>query len=153
MRILKYLTSAVFAITLLACEGPEQPPKKQYPILEDIVGTLWYSVDTKNQIYYDINYAETTGTMVGYNGSQREEIVSNRNFTYSFVPANNDTDAIVSIAFEDGQLYSGILIPKGHFQINSDEVYWIQLYEVNDKGFVIYDDNGKIKSSILMWKE
>ena len=36
-----------------------------------------------------------------------------------------------------------------------DEVAYdmIQLYEINDKGAIIYDENGDIKSTILMWKE
>ena len=78
MRIWKYLFGLITALTLLSCELPEEEPKKQYPAMESIEDTLWYSTDVKNQIYYDINYAETTGTMIGYNSSKREEVVSSR---------------------------------------------------------------------------
>ena len=43
--------------------------------------------------------------------------------------------------------------PKGNFQVNNKDVYWIQLYEVDDEGYILYDEKGNIKSSILMWKE
>ena len=48
-----------------------------------------------------------------------------------------------------------MLIHKGFAEplINGSYVYWIQLYEIDSKGNIIYDENGKVKSSILMWKE
>jgi hypothetical protein len=153
MRIWKYLFGLITALTLLSCELPEEEPKKQYPAMESIEDTLWYSTDIKNQIYYDINYAETTGTMIGYNSSKREEVVSSRTFTYTFTPATKDIDALVHLSFEDGAIYDGILVPKGNFKVDNKDVYWIQLYEVDDTGHIIYDDNGKMKSSILMWRE
>jgi hypothetical protein len=137
--------------TLSSCEMPEQETPTTYPTLETIANTKWYSVDTKNQIYYDITYAETTGEMVGYSNSLRDEVISRRGFNYTFTPATEVADGIVSLSFDDGQLYGGMLIPKGQFQVNNEDVYWIQLYEIDDKGYIIYDENGKIKSSILMW--
>ena len=153
MKLLKYLICFVASTMLLSCEKPEESPSKTYPALESISNTLWYSVDTKNQIYYDITYGETTGEMVGYSNSLREDEISRCNFAYTFTPATDEVDALVNLTFEDGVRYGGILIPKGNFQVNNEDVYWIQLYEVDDKGNIIYDDNGKIKSSILMWRE
>ena len=139
--------------TLVGCEFPEEEKKKEYPELSNIVDTLWYSYDQKNYIYYDIEYAETTGTMKGYKDQERTEELSNRAFSYTFTPATEQYDAIVELTFDDGQRYGGILIPKGNFQISNKDVYMIQLYEINDKGSIIYDDKGNIKSTILMWKE
>lgn len=89
--------------------------------------------------------------MERYSNSLRDELISSRNFTYTFTPATSQIDALVNLTFEDGERYGGILIPKGNFQVNDEDVYWIQLYEVDEKGEIIYDENGKIKSSILMW--
>lgn len=151
MKLFKYLMGIVAIATLSSCEMPEQETPTTYPALETIANTKWYSVDTKNQIYYDITYAETTGEMVGYSNSLRDEEISRRGFNYTFTPATEVADGIVSLSFDDGQLYGGMLIPKGQFQVNNEDVYWIQLYEIDDKGYIIYDENGKIKSSILMW--
>ena len=153
MKLFRYLIGIMAVATLMGCEFPEEEKKKEYPELSNIVDTLWYSYDQKNYIYYDIEYAETTGTMKGYKDQERTEEVSSRAFSYTFTPATEQYDAIVELAFDDGQRYGGILIPKGNFQINNQDVYFIQLYEINDKGNIIYDDNGDIKSTILMWKE
>jgi hypothetical protein len=153
MKLLKYFIGLILLTTLSSCEIPEQESTKTYPPLESIANTLWYSVNTKSQIYYDIRYAETTGVMDSYTNSLRTELIESRDFTYTFTPATEKIDALVSVTFENGQLYSGILVPKGVYQVNDEDVYWIQLYEVDDKGYIIYDENNKIKSSILMWME
>ncbi len=153
MKLLKYLISIAAIVALNSCNIPEEEERPEYPTLDTIANTLWYSVDTKNQIYYDIHYAETTGEMVGFSNSLREEEVSRRAFTYTFTPETTEIDALVNVVFEDGQRYGGILVPKGNFQVNNEDVYWIQLYEIDDNGYIIYDEAGKIKSSILMWKE
>ena len=92
-------------------------------------------------------------TMKGYKDQERTEELSNRAFSYTFTPATEQYDAIVELSFDDGQRYGGMLIPKGNLQISNKDVYMIQLYEINDKGAIIYDENGDIKSTILMWKE
>jgi hypothetical protein len=153
MKLLNYLIGIAAALTLLSCEKPEESSTQNYQTLDSIANTLWYSVNTKSQIYYDIRYAETTGVMDSYTNSLRTELIESRDFTYTFTPATEKIDALVSVTFENGQLYSGILIPKGVYQVNDEDVYWIQLYEVDDKGYIIYDENNKIKSSILMWME
>ena len=153
MKLFRYLIGIMAVATLVGCEFPEEEKKKKYPELSNIVDTLWYSYDQKNYIYYDIEYAETTGTMKGYKDQERTEELSNRAFSYTFTPATEQYDAIVELTFDDGQRYGGILIPKGNFQISNKDVYMIQLYEINDKGSIIYDDKGNIKSTILMWKE
>ena len=104
---------------------------------------MWYSYDQKNFIYYDIEYNEATGTMKGYKDQERTEELSNRAFSYTFTPATEQYDAIVELTFDDGQRYGGMLIPKGNLQISNKDVYMIQLYEINDKGAIIYDENGK----------
>ena len=153
MKLFRYLIGIMAVAMLVGCEFPEEEKKKEYPELSNIVDTLWYSYDQKNYIYYDIEYAETTGTMKGYKDQERTEELSNRAFSYTFTPATEQYDAIVELTFDDGQRYGGILIPKGNFQISNKDVYMIQLYEINDKGSIIYDDKGNIKSTILMWKE
>lgn len=153
MKLSHYLIAIMAMLGLASCEHPEQSSPVTYPPLESVANTLWYSVDTKNQIYYDITYLETTGTMVGYSNSLREEQVSERGFSYTFTPATELYDAVVTLTFDDGQRYGGMVVPKGNFQVNNKDVYWIQLYEVDDEGYILYDEKGNIKSSILMWKE
>ena len=118
---------------------------------------MWYSYDTKQDIYYDIYYnADGEGKMLGYDTSERNEdqLLVERNFTYKYTRATADIDAVVDIWFEDGQRYGGILIPKGNLQISNKDVYVIQLYELTADGKdIIYDENGNIKSTLMMWKE
>ena len=153
MKLFKYLIGIMAVATLAGCEIPEEESKTEYPELTNIVDTLWYSYDQKNFIYYDIEYKKATGTMKGYKDQERTEELSNRAFSYTFTPATELHDAIVELTFDDGQRYGGMLIPKGNLQISNQDVYMIQLYEINDKGAIIYDENGDIKSTILMWKE
>jgi hypothetical protein len=150
MKLFGWLMSAMLIFSCIGC-APEEESSKTYPSLDSIANTLWYSVDTTNQIYYDIYYKESTGVMERYSNSLRDELISSRNFTYTFTPATSQIDALVNLTFEDGERYGGILIPKGNFQVNDEDVYWIQLYEVDEMGEIILDENGKIKSSILMW--
>ena len=64
-----------------------------------------------------------------------------------------DIDAIVRVDFEDGQHYGGLLIPKGQIQKNLQDVYFIQLYETDAEGEVIYNVDGSMKSTLQMWME
>ena len=91
--------------------------------------------------------------MLGYSEQERVNEVVNRPFTYTFTPATAVLDAVVRVDFEDGQHYGGIAIPKGHFQISLKDVFFIQLYEVDANGEVLYDINGNIKSTLQMWME
>lgn len=153
MKLFKYLIGIMAVATLTSCDilGDDKP--KEYVTLDSITNTLWYSANVEKQIYYDIYYYESTGVMIAYKSSLRDEELERRTFTYTFTPPTIESDAIVELKFDDGESYGGILIPKGHFQINDDDVFLIQLYGVDDKGEVIYDENQKIKSTILMWKE
>ena len=152
MKLFRYLIGITAIAMLASCEFPEEE-KKEYPELKSIVDTLWYSYDQKNAVYYDIEYGQTTGTMKGYKDQERTDELSNRSFSYTFTPATELLDAVVRVSFDDGQYYGGILIPKGNFQISDKDVYFIQLYETNADGYIIYDEHGDIKSTILMWRE
>ena len=153
MKIMRYLLGAVMVLSIVGCE-PIEDETKSYPELESLVGTLWFSYDETNKIFYDITYGEDDrGEMKGYADQERTELVVDRPFSYTFTPATELHDAIVELIFDDGQRYGGMLIPKGNLQISNKDVYMIQLYEINDKGAIIYDENGDIKSTILMWKE
>jgi hypothetical protein len=154
MKIMKYLLGAVMMLAMVGCNNPfEEPNKKTYPKLESLVDTLWWSYDETNKIYYDILYDETTGSMVGYSDQERENIVVNRPFTYTFTPATEFLNAIVRVDFEDGQHYGGSLAQKGDVQVNYTDVYFIQLYEVYENGEVIKNHDGTYKSILQMWKE
>lgn len=148
--------SAVLLVSFTACE-PEEAPMMSYPELTTLDDTMWYSYDAKRDIYYDIYYnADGEGRMLGYDTSERneEEVLVDRTFTYDYTRATEDVDAIVNVTFADGQRYGGILIPKGNLQISSKDVYIIQLYELTADGEdVAYDENGNIKSTLMMWKE
>ena len=153
MKIMKYLLGAAMALAMVGCD-PFDEDEKEYIALESIVNTLWYSYDQKDNIFYDITYGENNeGTMLGYSEQERVNEVVNRPFTYTFTPATAVLDAVVRVDFEDGQHYGGIAIPKGHFQISLKDVFFIQLYEVDANGEVIYDINGNIKSTLQMWME
>lgn len=156
MRLLRLLMSAVLLLAVSACEKPTDE-KMVFPELETLEDTMWYSYDAKRDIYYDIYYnADGEGRMLGYDTSERneEEVLVDRTFTYDYTRATENLDAIVNVTFADGQRYGGILIPKGNLQISSKDVYIIQLYELTADGEnIAYDENGNIKSTILMWKE
>ena len=153
MKGIKSLFFALLLVAGVACKHPVEEQKKLYPELTSIEDTMWYSHDAREVIYYDIYYYADAGVMLGYDTPQRENEVVRRPFTYTFTPATDDIDAIVSLHFEDGQMYGGILVPKGNLQISNKDVYIIQLYECDDKGYIIYDDAGNIKSTIMMWRE
>ena len=153
MNVMKYLLGAVAALFVMGCE-PYEENKKDYPELESLVNTLWYSYDKSTNIYYDITYGENgEGVLLGYSEQERLNEVVNRPFTYAFTPATAQINAIVRIDFEDGQYYGGWLAPKGIYQINLQDVYLIQLYETDANGEVIYNIDGTIKSTLQMWME
>ncbi len=156
MRLLRLLMSAVLLLAVSACEKPTDE-KMVFPELETLEDTMWYSYDAKRDIYYDIYYnADGEGRMLGYDTSERneEEVLVDRTFTYDYTRATENLDAIVNVTFADGQRYGGILIPKGNLQISSKDVYIIQLYELTADGEdIAYDENGNIKSTLMMWKE
>ena len=153
MKIMRYLLGAVMALSIVGCE-PIEDETKSYPELESLVGTLWFSYDETNKIFYDITYGEDDrGEMKGYADQERTELVVDRSFSYTFSPATDDINAIVRVDFEDGQHYGGALMPKGYIQVNYIDVYFIQLYEVYENGEVIKDAEGNFTSVIQMWKE
>ena len=153
MKIMRYLLGAVMALSIVGCE-PIEDETKSYPELESLVGTLWFSYDETNKIFYDITYGEDDrGEMKGYADQERRELVVDRPFSYTFTPATDDINAIVRVDFEDGQHYGGALMPKGYIQVNYIDVYFIQLYEVYENGEVIKDAEGNFTSVIQMWRE
>ena len=153
MKIMRYLLGAVMALSIVGCE-PIEDETQSYPELESLVGTLWFSYDETNKIFYDITYGEDDrGEMKGYADQERTELVVDRPFSYTFNPATDDINAIVRVDFEDGQHYGGALMPKGYIQVNYIDVYFIQLYEVYENGEVIKDAEGNFTSVIQMWRE
>lgn len=151
MKIMRYLLAAVVALTLIGCERPNTD--KDYPELESLVGTLWWSYDGLEQIFYDITYGEEgRGEMKGYSDQERTNLVVDRPFSYTFTPATEKVNAIVMVNFDDGVRYGGAVLPKGYMQVNLVDVYFIQLYEVDELGNTIKID-GEFKSIIQMWRE
>ena len=153
MRLLKILMAAVVMFVAVGCQKYE-PVQKNYPELESLDGTMWYSYAKTNNIFYDVYYNEgNKGVMLGYSEQERVNEVVNRPFSYTFTPATAEIDAIVRIDFEDGQHYGGWLAPKGVYQVNLQDVYLIQLYETDAQGEVIYNVDGTMKSTLQMWME
>ena len=152
MKLFKYLMLCMLVATISSCNDP-YTNNATYPELTTITDTLWYSFDEKEFKYYDIYYGEETGSMKIYLDVDREELEQERTFSYTFTAATDKIDAIVNLNFDDGQRYGGPVIPKGQFQINNKDVYWIQLYELDDNGEIKRDPNGNYTSTILMWKE
>lgn len=152
MKIMRYILGAVMTLAVVGCE-PVDDDNKSYPELQSLVGTLWYSYDEANNIFYDITYAESTGSMIGYDSEERVNEVVNRPFDYTFTPATPELNGVVRINFHDGKLYGGPLVPKGYYQINLIDVYLIQLYEVDEQGEILYTNDGQYLSTITMWME
>lgn len=153
MRLFKFLSLLFTIIGLYSCDLYEDPVKSTFPSLDNIENTLWYNYNPNSNIYYDINYYKDNGTMIGYDSKERVNRVEERTFTYTFTPATEYNDAIVLLNFENDIYYGGMLIPKGYIQVDDKDVFIIQLYQVDKNGYVLYDDNGKVLSSIMMWKE
>lgn len=152
MRLLNFLMAAATLLLVVSCKDNEK--KAIFPELTSLDNTQWISYDSNENIFYDIFYYESgKGVMLGYSEQARENEVVNRPFDYAFTPATESIDAIVMVNFEDGQHYGGHLIPKGNIQINLQDVYMIELFEVNDKGDVIYNVDGTIKAKLLMWND
>ena len=153
MKIMRYLLAAVLVLSIVGCKRNNEIVK-DYPELESLTNTIWWSYDSANDIYYDITYqTDNTGVMLGYSEQDRLNEVVNRPFSYTFTPATANINAIVRIDFEDGQHYGGWLAPKGIYQINLQDVYFIQLYETDAEGEVIYNIDGTMKSTLQMWME
>lgn len=150
MRLLRYLFCATTLLCISACNNPmEEIP--EYPVITSLENTAWYSYDELTNIYYDVEFFAQEGTMVGYDTPSRENAISNQTFTYTFT--TTETNPYITLTFKNGRTYSGLLYHKGIIHIDFKAVYFIQLIEVDDKGDVIYDENGKIASVIKMWKE
>ena len=153
MKIMRYLLAAALVLSIVGCKRNNEIVK-DYPELESLTNTIWWSYDSANDIYYDITYqTDNTGVMLGYSEQDRLNEVVNRPFSYTFTPATANINAIVRIDFEDGQYYGGWLAPKGIYQINLQDVYFIQLYETDAEGEVIYNIDGTMKSTLQMWME
>lgn len=153
MKIMRYLLAAVLVLSIVGCKRNNEIVK-DYPELESLTNTTWWSYDNANDIYYDITYqTDNTGVMLGYSEQGRLNEVVNRPFSYTFTPATANINAIVRIDFEDGLHYGGWLAPKGIYQINLQDVYLIQLYETDAEGEVIYNIDGTLKSTLQMWME
>ena len=152
MKILHYLFGATIALTFMGCKPASN--NNNYPELETLVGTLWWSYDSSEAIFYDISYGEDgRGEMMGYSDQERTDLVVERPFSYTFTPATKELNAIVMVNFDDGQRYGGALMPKGYIQVNLVDVYFIQLYEVDENGYPLKDENGNFKSVLQMWRE
>ena len=206
MKQFKLLIGTAIALALGACVDWEEQEQNKYQYLDTIQDTLWYSYDTIEKVYYNIEYSdvkhieETTdegvvedttedivqnlsenttengeennseetveeslewydGKSTAYDSFERVNEIEylSKSFTYTFIPARVENkeriEAIVRVKFEDGTLYGGEVIPKGALQISNKDVYIIQLYETDDKWEILKTDDGKAKSSLMMWKE
>lgn len=154
MRLINTIIALAAIVITTSCNIPEDE-KRSYAELTTLDGTMWYSYDQRENIYYDIWYdGEGRGRMLGYDSSERTNEVVNRPFDYAFTLATDEHDAIVDLTFDDKQRYGGILIPKGNLKINNKDVYVIQLYELTADGSqILYDENGNIASTLQMWME
>ena len=150
MRLLKYLFCATTLLGFVACNKPEEEIP-DYPTITSLENTEWYSYDELTNIYYDIEFLAEDGTMVGYDTPARENVVSSQRFTYTF--AQTISMPYITLTFENGRTYAGLLYHKGIINVDFKPVYFIQLFEVDDNGETILDENGKIASVIKMWKE
>ena len=141
------LCYALLAVAFVGCVPEEKI--KSYPELQTLNNTLWYSYNQSTATYYNITFAATEGTMIGYEDAERTKELSREAFEYTFDP----TLDIVTFNLADGARYAGILVPKGQFQISNIDVYIIQLYGVDERGEIIYTPEGEVKYSMMFWME
>ncbi|MBO7188975.1 MAG: hypothetical protein J6V55_00145 [Alistipes sp.] len=162
MKRVKYLICTAILFMATSCADFEQSDKEIIN-LEEIKNTVWQNEDILNKVYYNIEYSDVesgdvegwyNGEMTGYDSTERVNKIDTltRNFIYNFTPATDFSRAIVRTKFNDGINYDGYVVPKGNIQMGEKEVFVIQLFEVDDKGEILLD-NGKYKSTLLMWKE
>lgn len=146
-RLLQTLACVLLAVAFVGCHPEEEA--KSYPELETLNATLWYSYDQTTATYYDVTFGATNGEMVGYSDSERTAEVSREGFEYTFDAVMD----VVTVNFDEGARYAGILVPKGQFQVSKIDVYLIQLYGVDENGEIVYTPEGQVKDSMLFWKE
>lgn len=149
MKIVNNLIGAVLLIYAAACV-PEIEEIK-YPEITSLDDTEWLGYDQRNNIYYDATFtAESNGTLLGYDSAERVNEVSNNSFTYSFAL---EPDGVVRMNLDNCKYYGGFLVQKGNFQISNKDVYIIQLYGVDESGEVIYNSDGTIHETLMLWRE
>ena len=162
MKKVKYLICTAVLLGAMACVNFEDNDT-EIVYLEELRNTLWQNEDIVNKVFYNIAYSDVedsseagwyNGEMTGYDSNERVNKIDTltRNFIYNFTPATDKNRAIVRTKFSDGINYDGYVIPKGNIQMGEKEVYIIQLFEVDENGEILLD-NGKYKSTLLMWKE
>ena len=162
MKKVKYLICTAILLGAMACVNFEDNDT-EIVYLEELRNTLWQNEDIVNKVFYNIAYSDVedsetagwyNGEMTGYDSIERVNKIDTltRNFIYNFTTATDKNRSIVRTKFSDGINYDGYVIPKGNIQMGEKEVYIIQLFEVDDKGEILLD-NGKYKSTLLMWKE
>ena len=138
MKRLFYTLAYVLLVFAFVGCAPEVESVK-YPELNALNNTLWYSYDQTTATYYDVVFATTDGEMIGYEDAERTKELSREGFEYTF---DNVLD-VVTVNFDGGARYAGILVPKGEFQISNIDVYIIQLYGVDENGEIIYTPEGQ----------
>lgn len=146
-RAFRSLCYALLAVAFVGCDPEEEI--KSYPELQILNNTLWYSYDQATATYYDVVFATTDGEMIGYEDAERTKELSREGFEYTFDTVLD----VVTVNFDGGARYAGILVPKGEFQISNIDVYIIQLYGVDENGEIIYTPEGQLESSLLFWME
>ncbi len=150
---MNYLIGAAMMLSAVACEPGEETKQESFPELDSLEDTLWWSTTTDlsgKTLFFDLTFNDSDdGTLATFDSAERTNRIDYKLFDYSF-NATNDT---IHVVFDDGSIYDGYLIQKGHFQVNEINVYAIQLLEVDANGQIIVDDYGKPASSMIFWRE
>lgn len=152
-RFFKFLMGAMALITIAGCVPEDEV--EDYPIINDLSNTVWENTtEDKSSGYFYRHFmefrADDTGTLKGYKADDLNTPLSEVGFTYEY-PLNDRYG--LSIRFEDGGRYDGYLVQKGNLQVDYKDVYVIQLFEVDENGQTIFDENGNPASTMLFWKE
>lgn len=151
MKRIKVFTAVAGAALLLAntaCNPHRDTEKDTIP--DSIAYTDWYSqgVDEKEQtIYYTLSIENQMATLTAKDASENGNILSQKPLEVSYTKPN------VRLTFFDGGRFSGYIIDKPYTTIDGVHVYVMQLFEVDEKGEVILNDEGKPASTMIFWKE
>lgn len=160
MNVLKYLLGAVALLATAGCAPEEE--KKEYPAITNLENTVWESrsEDNSGNIYLNtLRFdADGAGSLTSYDTDHPDIPLESYMFTYRY-PLNERWG--LTLTFDDsteessmaGRRYDGYVVQKGAVQIDFKDVYVIQLFEVDNEGNTIRDDNGEPVSAMAFWKE
>lgn len=148
MNVFTAVAGAVLLLANTACDPHSDVEKETIP--DSIAYTDWYSQgidENKQTIYYTLSIENQMATLTAKDAAEGGQILSQKPLEVSYTKPN------VRLKFFDGGRFAGYIIDKQYTTIDGVNVYVMQLFEVDDKGEIILNDEGKPASTMIFWKE